>query len=143
MGSRTITASCIFGTALLMGAAWGCDSGASPGGEAVPAEPNTARPKSRSADPGPSYADEDLPVPADFEAKADEEITSDNYEEILAELEAELDDKPDGGADSGAPDAAPKPSATPTASPSRPPPAKSTATVKPKGLPPAPPSKTP
>ncbi len=35
--------------------------------------------------------DKDIPVPGDFEAQAEKDITADNYKKALDELEAEVD----------------------------------------------------
>jgi hypothetical protein len=44
------------------------------------------------------YKDEDVPVAADFEAKAEEQINAENYKDELAkEHEALVGSKPDGG----------------------------------------------
>jgi len=64
------------------------------------AAPSAAPAASGSAGPAAKYADEDLPVAADFEAAADTAIDESNYLEKLDEMEAEL-----GGGTGTAPDA--------------------------------------
>ena len=43
-------------------------------------------------DDGPEIADEDIPIPDDFEATANQEISDDNLEAELKELEGEIGD---------------------------------------------------
>ncbi|MBW2526139.1 MAG: hypothetical protein JRI23_18300 [Deltaproteobacteria bacterium] len=52
----------------------------------------TAKPTTKAAakDDGAELDDEDIPVAADFEDKAEKEISEDNLEDKLAELEKEL-----------------------------------------------------
>ena len=90
-------------------AAWlgaGCDRGgegarpvASGAGSAATAA--AASGETSAAD----YADEDLPVEADFEAEAEREITDQSFDAVLGEIEKELDASvPDAAADAGSAD---------------------------------------
>lgn len=115
-------------------AASGCDS--SDGSQRVPDQPvgpRTTRPAATAGGTG-SYQDEDLPVPPDFEAEADEQITEENYEEKLAEIEEEMGVKADAGADAGSKvDAGSPRDGGPTTSPATAPSAPAKPPAKPPG----------
>ena len=73
----------------------GCDDGAkkpTPSSTAMATAASTAgaKPKAKVAKVDDELDKEDIPVPADYEDKAEKEITEDNLEEKLAELEKEL-----------------------------------------------------
>jgi len=91
----------------------GCDS--SNGSQRVPdqpVEPRATAPQPSASASKPQYADEDLPVAADFEVEADNQITDDNYVAELEAIEQAM------GIDAGTPDAtAPKPDAGPKPTP--------------------------
>ena len=75
-----------------------CDDGAkkpAPGASAKATAASTAKPKpttkvAEKKDDGAELDNEDIPVAADYEEKAEKEITEDNLEAKLAELEKEL-----------------------------------------------------
>jgi hypothetical protein len=96
-------------TALLAAAAFGCaESGSAPAPTGSGAVGLVSAPTPASAAPEVAYADEDLPVPPDFEESVDKEIDDSNAADVLVELEKELDaGAPDAGpADAGAVDKA-------------------------------------
>jgi hypothetical protein len=126
----TTKAAAITCAVLLASGALGCEEDA-PAGQPVPVAPTQAPQTAPAVDTGAAYADEDLPVPPDFEQAADEEITEDNYVEVLEQIEEEMGEKKDAGADAGRPDAGAKPK-TPSKSRTV---TKSTTTVTPTALP--------
>ena len=86
-------------------------SACDPAGQATPAPsaqgtttqaPSAAPPPSAETQRAAEYRDEDLPVAADFEEGADQEINEDNYLEKLGEIETELSGGAPKGADGGA-----------------------------------------
>ena len=83
----------LLGTAVALSGATGCDrpTDASPTSRANSTGFGSAQPAQANGSTGPEYADEDLPVPADFEADAERDISEENYEAALAEIETELD----------------------------------------------------
>lgn len=93
--------------ALLVAATAACDrSSEQPSASDRGAVGSVPAPAPASAAPEPSYRDEDLPVPPDFEEEADQSIDDTNAADVLAEIERELDaGAPDAGADAGAGDA--------------------------------------
>lgn len=74
----------------------GCTAGAAPvtSGKVVKPAPvvQVAEDLPADEDDGPEIADEDIPIPDDFEATADQEISDDNLEAELKELEGEIGD---------------------------------------------------
>jgi len=115
----------------------GCDS--SNGSQRVPdqpVEPRATAPQPSASASGSQYADEDLPVVADFEVEADKQITDDNYVAELEAIEQAM------GMDAGSPDttapaspdADPRAEADPKNAPAaaaKPPPAKPAKPAKP------------
>ena len=67
-----------------------------------PAAASSATSSASTRSPQAVYADEDLPVAADFEAAADKEITEANYLDELRAIEAELGVAPKTDGDAGA-----------------------------------------
>jgi hypothetical protein len=80
----------LVGVALPAWLAVGCDrggEGAKPIGSGATASAASQAGETSAAE----YADEDLPVEADFEAEAEREITDESFGAVLGEIEKELD----------------------------------------------------
>ncbi|MBI4952206.1 MAG: hypothetical protein HY908_09240 [Myxococcales bacterium] len=96
MSARAVAAWCA------LAAVVGCGSGDAPSGAArssSTAARASARPRATATSTAPAasagtapagYRDENLPVSADFEEDAEREITPDNFEAKLAEIQQEL-----------------------------------------------------
>lgn len=72
----------------------GCTAGGAPvtKGKAVKPAPIVQPAPIVAEDDGPEIADEDIPIPDDFDSDASKDISEDNLEAELAELEAEIGD---------------------------------------------------
>ena len=114
----------------------GCDRGGPSGQPSATGAGSVATSPLPGAAGAAPYADEDLPVEADFEAEAEREITDQSFDAVLSEIEKELDASvpdaaPDGsGADGGKLDGG-KPDAGARPVPKGPPPKSGGAAPKP------------
>ena len=92
-----------FALAMWLGA--GCDRGAD-GTRPLSSGASSAATAGASGETGTAeYADEDLPVEADFEAEAERDITDQSFDAVLSEIEKELDASvPDAAADAASAD---------------------------------------
>jgi len=93
-----------FGLAVWLGA--GCDRGGQGAGAVASGASSGATAAAPSGETSVAdYADEDLPVEADFEAEADREITDQSFDAVLSEIEKELDASvPDAAVDAASAD---------------------------------------